>query len=563
METETSKNTTIKKMVHDAINYRLLFNTKSDALESDILAPLQIKSLKDITSDQTYKDCFELLDSMVSEKYEVSLEELCQLYKDAISKYQKETWGKKDGERALRKEKRKKLALSLFEWAFIGLEPSDKAYLKSFQEYCPEPKGEQKTDVVFTLLITWDIIQSGASTRDYKDGALRNEKMSGLLKALREYLPPFGLFNNMPSIDFAIEKMEHDKENGIFPTSVEYWYLLYRIGTSLFLTASSEPNSNYGLDNYGLRLKGIWCDNEDNGLTRFWIFPKNYLSAFCFSKGENGDWTLHPYDFFTCTVDLTDENYDKDYCVWADTDFSKKRIVNPDARFDYGQIIYFRPILTTDLDGFFNKLRLNPMEDGLSIGLPWDEFYRITVDHPHYKDFVKVIDNVANIKIENKAQINIYNSVVAVDRVVDKERDKGFIYLVDMVRDMSDVKFILKHNDQEDSYSYCMDDTSASKMPTSLMDCMSNKLAGKLYRLSRKSGHQRGHLDKDRLARLDYAIKHLDLEEQVVFYHFRDDNADKDSKTIIFFNDHSVGMTVREAKDIWKLSSIQLKMLEK
>ena len=108
-----------------------------------------------------------------------------------------------------------------------------------------------------------------------------------------------------------------------------------------------------------------------------------------------------------------------------------------------------------------------------------------------------------------------------------------------------------------------MDDTSASKMPTSLMDCMSNKLAGKLYRLSRKSGHQRGHLDKDRLARLDYAIKHLDLEEQVVFYHFRDDNADKDSKTIIFFNDHSVGMTVREAKDIWKLSSIQLKMLEK
>lgn len=557
----------IKNLVRDAINYRLLFNTKSDALESDILAPLQIKSLKDITSDQTYKDCFELLDSMVSEKYEVSLEELCKLYQDAISRYHDETWGKKDGERALRKEKRKKLAISLFEWAFIGLEPSDKAYLEIFQTYCQEATGEQKIDVVFTLLITWDIIQSGKSVRDYKDGALRNEKMSDLLKALREDLPGVGLFNNMPSIDLAIEKMEYNKENGIFPTSVEYWYLLYRIGTSLFLTASTEPNSNYGLDNYGLRLKGIWCDNEDNGLTRFWIFPKNYQSAFCFSKGENGDWTLHPYDFFTCTADLTEEDYEKDYCVWVDSDFSRRRIVDPDARFDYGQIIYFRPILSLDSDEFFNKLRLCPMEEGLSIGLPWNEFYRISEDHPHYRDFVKVIDDVANIKIDNKELINIYNSVVAMDRIVYKEVDKevkGFIYLVDMVHNTSDLKFILKHDDLEDSYSYCMDDTSASKMPTGLMDCMSNQLVGKLYRLSRNSsGYQRRCLNKDRLARLEYAIKHLGLGGQVVFYHFRDGDAPKDSKTIIFFNDHSVGMTVREAKDIWKLTSIQLKELEK
>ncbi|MDE6079510.1 MAG: hypothetical protein K2G35_05550 [Duncaniella sp.] len=549
--------------LHIAINSRLLFNSKQEA--EDFLG-IQLKNLK---SPKNMRAHLDLLDAKSEEDAMIDLSTLVDLYSGALEKFRLDNGLKsvaRQTDRRTREEIRKRLAVRLFLWTYLGQtsDGRDKALNHdddkgrfpndSFRPYCQEPGGEESIDVCFTILLNWAIVSpNGSKTEDYPSDHTRSDRMLELLTTIRNEMPQVGIFEagGLPAIEVAIKEILYCKANDIYPSSARYWLMLQQVAMAALASAAPDTLDAAGLTTYGLRLPGIWKDNEDGGVKRFWIFPANYHFAFCYERTSAGDWFLNPYEFSAYTTDITSDDCDSDYLVVAEASHSQTIIANGGCGSNADGIAYARFKRTLDSDCNPTVLNLLPMKPTLPPPLPWDRFDRLSPHDHLFKEALEVVRNPQYRAYGYNCLINIVNNIVGVDR--------DYIYLYDYPLEVVPfaipadakstdpaLKFTYKageDNDGKDNDG--KDNDSKNFRHLNLTDIAASGLP--VYAIPRQPRCiDKSKASPDFLDRLLYAMGNTSNDDSVTIYHFGSD----DDHTIIFFTSFSVGVSVSRLKKL-------------
>lgn len=536
---QSSRRSVIESPLHVAVNHRLIFNTKAEAEEL-------LGHLKNLSSERKIEEVSARLDDLTREKYEISLRELTELYLSAVRTFFGESFRDEKSGNLLRAEARRRLAVKLFEWAFAAKNPvaldNSKWGLgsvshKIFRHYCPEPGGEEAVDVCFTVLLHRGIIRPTLTRADdYPADQERNRLMRSILLEIRDELPSIGLFRTVPSINSAITEVDRAIARGICLSAADYWGILRRVAYSLVNTTSDNPLDSAGLEIYDLDLPGIWVDDDDRGRSRFWIFPANLRVALCFTPAAEGRWTIQGYEFFINTPDIDDPDYSDDFGVWCPLDDTQHMISHPGFGLDAERIAYFSFDFEQDAEGVISRLELRPYSEFSVSELPLLSFSRLSAGSERFNRFARVLEQPERIKSPYDSVLKNRNSLLGLDR--------DFVYLFDCDLTALDFEFRL---DSEDNYTYTVSRSVALQFPRNLYEALLEPPAcGELLRIPRIIENPDARIPAERFSRLKYALENLTLSSQVTIYHFHEPEG---NKTIIFFNDLSIGMTLKEAKD--------------
>lgn len=551
-----------KSVLNFSINSRLLFNSKAEAEQF-----LGIANLDNVKSEPKIRNYTNMMDEWCEKLFMLSLEELVSLYSKAIEMYKADSLSfghiekrekginayESEQNRRRRREYREKIAVKLFIWTYLNntaagrysaQRPIDSVSYskKSFEAYFSTETGEELIDVCFTVLLHWGIVKPHESnTYDYDiKSDNRREKMLNLLNVLKQEIPKVGIFaaGGLPALDMAIKEITNSIASEYYPTTAEYWLILRQIGCSAFLSAYEDTMEAAGLETYIPRWAGIWIDSEDNGNSRFWVFPDNYQYAFCFRKNEkkgvieedDEKWGIELYEFFVCSPK---DGVDRDYIVWSNVESSRNVILNGGSGCDGGSVSYMYFDTKKDDHDEICVVNLYSMKKGLPCPLPFRQFNRLSIKDKKFKTAKYHISQPHFHCEPNLDMVNLTNALLAVD--------KDYIYLYDY--DMSKIPFAMQIEEEYGEfirYHY-----------SAVNDFCRYNLCnvGKNDRVIRLSRNIEGSKwkeclasDPDRYQRLCYALNNVDINGMVTIYHFGTDNKRK----IIFFNDFSIGFSFAE-----------------
>ncbi len=520
--------------LHMAVNHRLIYNSKTEAER-------ELGPLKNLTSERRIEELTRRLDRRVRKLCVVGLEDIVDAYEGARAEFL--TDGLRDGQtgRRLRRQVRERFALRLFEWAYVATD--EKAFernrldgrgvgLDAFKRYCDEPGGLEDINVCFTVLMHWGIVsplRTGA--KDYLPGQERNRRMRSLLLALKEELPPVGIFRTVPELDAVIREVEQAIIDERELTTLNYWNMLYTTGMTYWNIVATDPMRNAQLSTYCLPLKGLWIDETDGGRTRFWVFPANFKAAFSFTLEENGGWTFDAFEFIMNTHDLESRDVSEDFAVWYAMDDSRKLIERPGAVIESNDSVKYYGVELFWKHSEIVRFKLSPLGNSTA---PAMTFRQIDEGFDGYRRFMAVVRKAAQFNSRHYPMIKIYNALLALDG--------DYIYLRDM--DWQKERFMLEADD-EGYYNYEIDPEVRRQIPCNLLDVLASGESTegvRIYALPRRLHDPEGRVYEGRASRLRYVAENLTLQNQVTIYRF------KDLEPVIFFNDFSIGMTWREAQ---------------
>ncbi|MCM1522748.1 MAG: hypothetical protein NC039_08880 [Muribaculaceae bacterium] len=187
--------------------------------------------------------------------------------------------------------------------------------LELLSRFVPEHDLET-INVALTLLMTYDVVRPyGTSTSrfyDYDGGSSMATRLVGLLETVMEDLPDELLRKTTGAVFSRIDVLRHQEDEANRLTVARAWEVIDEIADSIRLLESAEELAETRVVSDGYAMHGIWVDDRDDGLDRFWIFPDNKLMAFCYSR-EGTQWHLQPYEF--CFYRRDYENEFSDICA--------------------------------------------------------------------------------------------------------------------------------------------------------------------------------------------------------------------------------------------------------
>lgn len=530
------------------INSRLLFNTKEEAEGF-----LGIK-LKNIRSENNIRTYIDRLEEKAELEAMTDLKDLVDSYSTALEQYNLDgglRFHSDTSERRTREEVRKILAVRLFVWTFLGhtFEGKDRSLRldergrfpkDTFRHYCPEPGGEEAIDVCFTVLFNWNIVSpNGSNTTDYRDGATRSARMLELVSLIKKELPRIGIFEagGLPQVNMIIRELDFCIHHGISPTSAAFWLMLRQIGVAALASSAGDVLETAGITTYGLALHGIWKDNVDNGVRRFWVFPSNYHFAFSFELGDDPTWHLKPYEFFTSTTDVLAGDED-DFTVWMSPEHTMETILKGGRGIDSDNVAYAKFDYEVDEADRIKAIEFLPMKPHLPQPLPWRRLERVEEDDYIFSLAQKAL-SLNHLRLEDdNCLINVTNALVGIDN--------DYIYLYDYPLEIKPFKIeTVSEGPYPHTYEYRPVEPIEKK---NIPDLVKNHAM--VYRIPRHPQFKSDTIKtKDYIEKLNFAIENIKIDSSVTIYHF----GENDHRIVIFFNDLSVGASVAQFRSLLKL----------
>ena len=569
------KNKQIQTILRRTLNSRLLFNTKKEG--EDFIGIVELSNLSSKKNEQEYT---RLLSQKCEQDAMIDLETLIDLYTGALNQYKSDNGLRYEADahnRRARREIRRRLAVRLFIWTYLGhtkegkekalrLDRQNRFPKDTFKIYCPVAGSDEKIDVCFTVLFNWDIIHpeikdyENKATSEYKGFSTsdRNQRMLELLGAIRAEMPRIGIFGSgeLPAIDLAIKEIQHDIKEDIFPTSAQYWLMLRQIGMAALASVDKDTMSSAGLSTYHMPMPGIWKDDADCAKTRFWIFPYNYQYAFCYEKSsaDPKEWILRPYEFFVCTANINTEDYHDDYIVWIEAAETESIIRNSGKEAKASNISYLRFNIEFDNEDQIKLLELKPIKPTQPKPLPWTKFERIrSAEKNFFYEAKKVLKSKQFILSGNNILINKVNAIIGLDTQYlylyeYPDRNTAFfnIKLTEKDEDGNNLEINVNDKNEIEKYVYV---PCITHNKINLFDISEGEKFIAIPRDQEKYACDKSSADYDYIKRLCYAIEHTMIDGFVTIYNF----GDNDDKKIIFFDDFSVGVSFSQLKRLLKL----------
>ena len=170
------------------------------------------------------------------------------------------------------------------------------------------PNGMEDVPVViicFVVLFTYGIVRPWDSEnsrgRDIQDKETIDtlKRLADLIDILKEDTPRLGSTEKPLVFDQWSEIIEgclSETDRLADCAPIMMLTSLIDITRACRALVISEEQRIEGERFQGLYMHGIWIDDADRGKNRFWIFPDNFLAAFCYRR--NGvSWELDTYEF--------------------------------------------------------------------------------------------------------------------------------------------------------------------------------------------------------------------------------------------------------------------------
>ncbi|MBD5306336.1 MAG: hypothetical protein HDS14_01750 [Bacteroides sp.] len=452
------------ELVTVACRARLLFHTEEEYL--DLLGVSFETIRKNSDSLSEVRGYYRTLDEKSRKESNLSLKELVGRYTDASEFYQSIDWG-----RLKQKGSRKLFCRLLFRlYATAGRELSVDEIMKfkSNEEDAdrllklvfPEGlSGHPQTDILFLLLFAYDILRpwSGGASRWHdrkdKDTLTKIDKMRQLVAQLKKDMPQLGSCDTSslfePILRFLGEDTEEDKskvfhniilnlleEDGEDAEELEcYLSIMTPVVFMKFLRIIIMGYHSLIIPNKmieripqprRLYMRGIWIDDADEGRTRFWIFPEESLSAFCYCQvGE--EWELRPYSFIVHEID--DAEYIEVFTLITPKGnrpflFSWESPILKEEMAQGGMLTKFDKRL-----GEITSVSLKDVFGNFPGWLDWREWDRLSADDPRYSRFIKLLQRMYTPGLESNP--GWLRDVVPDGVNAFVGRDRKYIYIYD------------------------------------------------------------------------------------------------------------------------------------
>ncbi len=268
------------------------------------------------------------------------------------------------------------------------------------------PDGVGKTprfDISFIVLLTFGVIRPWISEnsrgRDISDKDIRIsvERLLDLLYVLQDDMPRIGSMDKphifIESLDYLNHVIAHrEKLADVAPL------LLYSTLSQICLTCRgvAVPDETLSLSEsiQGIDMPGIWIDDADKGNTRFWIFPHNLLSAFCYCR-KGAEWELRPYELL---VHFADNPYRLHLFAICDPAGSRRYQLSSDNTMGNNNIVSgWIDMEWADEEGdYINRVILEPYMEETPEWCDWNEWPRLPADDDRYKDCHAVLQAIYN-----------------------------------------------------------------------------------------------------------------------------------------------------------------------
>lgn len=393
------------ELVTVACRARLLFHTEEEY--RDLLGVSFETIGKNSDSLSEVRGYYRTLDEKSRKESDLSLKELVGRYTDASEFYQSIDWGRL--KQKLSQQRFCRLLFRLYATAGRELSVDEMMKFKSNEEDAERLQklvfpqglsGHPQTDILFLLLFAYDILRpwSGGASRWHdrkdKDKLTKIDKMRQLVAQLKEDMPRLGSLDKpfvFEQILNSLGETEEDPELLDTMTPARLIMMLRDIMmTCRSLVIPDQMNERSGQLS-GLYMRGIWIDDADEGRTRFWIFPEELLSAFCYCQvGE--EWELRPYEFMVHETD--DAEYMDSFTLIAPE--GNRRFL----------LSWESPILKEEMAeggirtkfdkrlGEITSVSLKDLSDNFPGWLDWREWDRLSADDPRYNRFIELLQRM-------------------------------------------------------------------------------------------------------------------------------------------------------------------------
>jgi hypothetical protein len=433
------------------------------------------------------KDNERLYDILNKHCHETTKYELCDLlyyYDEASEAYlDNDIWG--GFERS-----KKKFCLWLFCEVFLPYNDDvdnriDLTKAEKIEEYfiSDDPDGTyEKVDICFLLLLAYGIIKPlGKKNNFAKLDSMA--KMKNLLEDFQNLLPVVGVIKGNETLDDYASTITQMIDKNETLCVAELWCIVTDIASYLQRCSSPQAHADAHVIPIGYKMPGIWIDDNDNGNSRFWIFPENRLMAFCYTQNPTieNEYILKPYEFAFTASEYDETDCDEICMIFtakgneeilfnADAKASKNHAVITDFKFDY------------DDNKRISKVTFTPRDNVHREWMEWRSFTRLDFDSDRYIHYRILIDELydkpSRKLLENKAPwlTDNFNSLIAVDKL--------YIYIFDR-KTLPDHK--LCYHGEEHGYTYEPREKNDNPDKQSLLTVEISK-ANPIYVLPREIG---------------------------------------------------------------------------
>lgn len=291
--------------------------------------------------------------------------------------------------------------------------------------------------ICFILLFTFGIIRPRSTdntrSRDIRDKEtiLSLRKLGELISILRDDTPRLGSLDKplafddwLANITSHLNQQEDLSECTPLMMLTSLVDIMTACRTLVFSKQLRISNSRF----YGLYLHGIWVDDEDNGNSRFWIFPDNFLYAMRYS--HNGiSWELDIFDFrvrdalhpdYMDTFMLTEANCNLNYTLYPTCPVSQDDIFTE----------CFEKEIDENSDEII-RVTFHEMKRKFPKWLNWRKWERVHEEDPRYKKFRNVLDNIYDFN--NPHSVIFRNNTAEISDIVNNliAHDNKYIYIYD------------------------------------------------------------------------------------------------------------------------------------
>lgn len=287
----------------------------------------------------------------------------------------------------------------------------------------------------------------GRDIRD-KETTASLEKFRSLVEVLRADTPRLGstekplVFDELLSM---IDSYLRDKDSLDECAPISMWSALVDVTRICRSLATAERLRTAGEQLCGLHMYGIWVDDTDGGKNRFWIFPDNSLSSFCYEY-DGLNWLLMPYEFKVRFADNPDYH---DTFIFLTPEANLNSVLSSDKVVEHGHIAV-GPI-EMDTDEERRELVGVTFQEG-ALPFPawfgWRKMQRLSREDERYKRLRALLSDIYNparplsMFFRNTAPelIDRYNNLVG--------RDNKYLYVYDwqpkrcVVRERGDDTFM-------------------------------------------------------------------------------------------------------------------------
>ena len=453
------------------VAYRSRFIFRTDALNRDALGVSLETIAKNRDSERDIDIYYNVFNHRVEEYAEITLGQAIGNYVRASEFYRSVDWGDRS-QLALRK----KFCRLLFRYVStkgmkLSTEEDYKFKIKDddgrlIREFFPDGvEAMPAVSIPFILLFVFDIVRpwNMNSSRGHdvsdKDAIVSLERLRNLIELLREDTPQLGsaekpkVFDQlMGRIDYYLNEPEDfDEIAPLFALmALENIEDVCRtlVGPETIRTRSELFTS--------LNMPGIWIDNTDKGKNRFWVFPDNKHTGYCYERDGVG-WRSRPFE---CIVHNGAEGYIRPFIMY-ELEVSLKSILKdnepiPNEKISAGICSYDIDETTDEL----NHVELIDSTGAFPSWLDWTEWTRLSPDDERYKEFHEVLSRLYDLKDPLSAILTTvalemaetYNKVAGWDR--------RYIY----VYDRKPSRYALEEI-YPDHYGYyaCFDDNAHEK----------------------------------------------------------------------------------------------------